>query len=1537
MDLPGGGEVTIIPAAGSNAIILSGAAADLKKVEELIEPLDVRPMDPETMGVQTFALEHADAGGIVTMVQSLLVEQQETDPRILAYQLRYSRNPNLFKKPTIHVEAEERTNSLIISAPSATLELAKTIIERLDQPAGQSDRQVATFTPAKAGAQQLVTTVLRIMKETMPQERRPLELTAEPQTGSVVAIGTKDQLAAAMRLLTEFDERAFAMPDVELTVVDLEHADAEAVAKTVEALAADRSRWPEPLRKAEQAGIAVAAPRVTADAASNRLVISAPGPLAPVVRELVATLDRPSGREVAVRLFPLRQGSAQSVAAALQTAFTAGAKPGDPPATATAEPTSNTVVVAGSEERLNQAESLVKAMDETVQPNGMGVRTIILKNALAESLAPILQQILARESAVDQLPEFARWQYLLRSRQPGDQDEKPQVRVAAEKRLNAVVIAAPLDVIDLAEQIVAELDVPPSGPAGGERLVRVIPLMNADAQALTANITAMFDDDASQAPPPVVRTDASGNALIVRATSGQMLLIEQLAKDLDAATLSGSRQLRMIPIDRSRADASLMAATIQRLLQQQGGVKVEIISTDELLGEPAPAAEPAPAEPAPAKPAKGKRGSDAGGASPFLGVSEPLGPGGVLAAAVIASAPIDSPGTTQPEVRPEVQPEAPPASAPDDEPVVRIAVDPASNSMIVVGSPRLTDRIAALAAELERQMPAEPTSVRIVTLPESADAQAISQIIDQTVRQIGTSSPGNPGGFTGRVGVQPDPSGSALIVWANETDFKSVGTLIASIARLDATTAVTVKNYRLENITADRAATAIRDLFSPSPRGRQARRLRGLGVTIENEKGRQVTANVDPDSVRITASPDGTSVLVAAPAEALGLIDSLVGLLDQSPVADRLAIRRYELKNARAQDLSRTFQTLFDAQRQGGNRSETTAARFVPDDRTNSILVTASARQHEEIDKLLANADAPQTDDGLELAIIKLDQADPQSAQRILDQIVIGKDEGKRERVQISAEASSGVLVVRASPEDIAEVKRIVAEIDSSEMAGLPVRTIALQKADAEAVAASLSGFFRDRQQAMQRSGRKVSVQGVAITGDRRSGTLVVAANDADFEQISQMVQRFDTESTSLAKLQFEVIPLENARVNDLEDTLTNLSSELQYERMYGNRRGGGGGGGSQSEDKLLLEFNERLNAVVVMGQGETLDVMKRIIASLDVPFSDKTNRVVKAVPISQGDPATIARVVQSAMQSGSSNRYWWDPRADSDSVTVEVDARRRAVILVGPGARVEQALAYVQQLDGATGLPNAVTETISLKFAEAGRAAQNLSRFFGERAKAQGSPPEQVSIIGSQDGNLLLVTADQESLALVKSLVDELDKPELGDDRRIDIVYLQNGTAVDIATAVRAMFPQSGRAEDRVIVTPQAGKQLGHRLGPVAPVRAGRRSDLRVGCRATPGGREHRLGDTRARSGRRRGPVAQDRPAQLGQDHDHAGHAQQRPAPDRLGRHHQARAGPDLQARHRARATAPGLSTHPARARPGQRCPLYALDAAARHAKGRR
>ncbi|MFM9994415.1 MAG: secretin N-terminal domain-containing protein [Phycisphaerales bacterium] len=1384
VELPTGGRVTILAAGGANALMLSGAEADLKKVEELIASLDAKPLDADAQDVATYELKHADAGALAPMVQRLLTDQLATDPRVLLEQLRLRRG-QLPARPPVRVEADARNNWLVVSGPQSSVQLAKAIIDRLDQPAEATGHTAMVFTPAKGDAQALAATVARLVNETLPSGRKPVELTVEPRSGGIIILGTPEQAAESVKRLAEFDDRALPSPAADLALIDLKHLDARTTAPILQGVLSDRSRWPEGLRQAERAGLSVPQPTVNADPRANRVLVSAPTTLMPLARELVASFDRPSSQGAAeVRVYRLEKGDAASAATALRTALSAGLEPGEAAPVVTPEPSSNTIVVAATPARLVQADTLIASMDEAARPEGLGVRTIYLKFVRAETIAPVLEGVLKRESIINLLAPWQVGQYLAQGGKAGD-----DVRVAAEKRLNAVVVSAPLPILEMAEQVIRELDTDP-GSRGGprtDRPVRIISLTNSDAGELAANLASVFADDQAGEEPPTIRVDKASNSLIVRASDVQMATIGELARKLDTATLTSSRQMRFIPIDRSRADADAVARTLQRLLEQQGGVKVEVISAEDLL-KPADPADPN------AKP-RGDAGRDTmGGRFDLLRAA-------VLSAA-IAHQPVQ-PGTPAPS--------SPPAPAPapfgDVElPGVTIAVDPATNSLIVLGSPRITDRLAALASMLEQQMPPEATRVRIVTLPESADAQAVAAVVRQTAEQIGRAGPQNPGGFTGPVVAQPDPAGGALIVWANDTDFAAIGQLIGSLAAADPGATLTVKVYPLASVSASRAIESIRDLIGAEPRGQQARRVRrALDLTIQDRDGSSTRATIDPARVRMTANPGGTAVIVAAPADAFPLIDRFLATMDQSPLTERLAIRRYELKNAKADDLARTLQRLFEAQRQGPNTEDLPRTQFVADDRTNSILVTAANAQHADVQRLLETMDLELTEPDLKVEVLTLRNAAPSTVKAVVEQVVVGRDPAKRERVQISAEDGSNLFVVRATQEQIDEIKTIVAQMDSADAPALPMRTLKLLHADAQAVAAGLQRFFQQRAEAASRPGRRVPNR-VAIIGDRRSGTLVVTANDEDFAQMQSLVATFDQPVAS-KELQLRVIQLQHARVPELRETLENISWQLRSDRSDGLGFfffGFGGrpqrDEGDPAEDKLYVDTNERTNSVIILGQGPTLERMEAIVKALDVPVSQLADTIVRAVPVGGADPAAIARAIREATRA--TGLPWWQDR-DPEAVIVEPDARRRMVILIGKRPKVEAAVAMVQELATATGRPGQVIESFPLRHARADRAGESLRRFFDERARAAGLPADQVSVIGSDDGNVLIVAADAESLAILRDLLAQIDQPELGKDRRREVYTLKDRKADEVANVLRQQFPSRDRTDAAVIVTP--------------------------------------------------------------------------------------------------------------------------------------
>ncbi|MEO0483604.1 MAG: secretin N-terminal domain-containing protein, partial [Planctomycetota bacterium] len=552
MDLPSGGPVSVTPAPGSNALLLTGAPKDIDAVEALIDPLDQRPSDAETLAVRTFTLEHAEASRLASTIERLLVQQRETDPRVLSLRLRFNRQAALRDPaPPIRVEADPRTNALLVSGPASSVELAASLIDQLDTPATAPADRVLTYTPARATPDELVAAVSRVLERTQTNPAERAELVAEARTGVVLAMGTEASAAEAVRLLMEFDDRTPEAPGTEIGVIELNHADANAIASAVRSAIDDRSRWPESLLRAERAGARVPAPRVTPDRDANRLLVSAPPELVRVAREMASALDRETPAQT-VRVFKLSEGAAASVSQAVRSALDPAVGPGEPKLVVSAEEGANAVVVSGSAERVAEAAALIESLDASAGPDDLGARTIMLKNARAETVAPVLERVLARESIIDSLNWWERAQYVSRF---GNDEDRP-VRVVADARLNVLVISGPPAVLDLAEAMAGELDRAPDAAAERTvRSVRVIPMIHGEAGSVARQLTQMFAEDDSGEVPPVISADEAANALIVRATPDQFESLSRLAGELDRAALSAGREVRTIPIDRSRAEA----------------------------------------------------------------------------------------------------------------------------------------------------------------------------------------------------------------------------------------------------------------------------------------------------------------------------------------------------------------------------------------------------------------------------------------------------------------------------------------------------------------------------------------------------------------------------------------------------------------------------------------------------------------------------------------------------------------------------------------------------------------------------------------------------------------------------------------------------------------------------------------------------------------------------------------------------------------------------------------------------------------------
>ncbi|MEM7227865.1 MAG: secretin N-terminal domain-containing protein [Planctomycetota bacterium] len=1392
-------KVKLIPAPGSNAILLVGLPVDLDEVESLIEPLDARPA-LDAIDARTFRLAHADAQRIAPIVSNLLTDQQATDPRIVLERIRRSRG-QVDLTPKIRVEADQRTNSLIVSGPQRTVSLAETLIGKLDQPADDRERSVRMYAPSRARADELASRVQRVIELTQPGGRRSrVELIAENQDSTILIIGTSDEIDAAMALLEERDARTPVIPPVDLRIVRLERTDASVIAGTMNGLLQDRSRWPEPLQQVVRAGLPIAQPTVSADTTRNRLLISAPDALMPLADELIAEFERDmdANGPVDVRVFSLVQADAQNVAAAINASEEAivAADPMTERARVVAEPSTNTLIVTSSADRMAGIESLIARLDTGMSSDAPQLRMIRLKHVRAEVIVPTVRELVAADEV---MPMWMRFEMVRRNLTLDS--NTPEVRVAANEQLNALMVSATPAVLDMVEQMVAQLDVDPStSPSSVTSAVRVIALDHADASELAENISSLFDG-ADGAAPPVIRVDRASNTLLVRATDTQFAVIQNVVDSIDDATISASRQLQLIPVDPTRANAADVARTLEQLMDTGSGNSIEVITVEELLRRQQERSQPA-------EDSTSSRNT----------VDELLGHLAMMTIGILpengerkwydvlrdgASSPVlDEILAAQPAPQPEVAalavPE--PSMARDDassDADVTIAVDAATNSLVVIGSPRAIERVQALASQLQDQLPAPGSRVRMVPMPEGIDAATVARLANQVIRQIAPPS-GRRGDIARRASIVSDTQANTVVVTSSDLDFNLIGDLIATFARPSTTDRLAVKIYPLRTITANRAADSVRSLLQPAGnarRGRQAQRVRQLALTLLEDDAAAVEAVFDPSKVRVSSDTQNNALIVTGSADALAFIDRFVSLIDQTPTNTQSTLKLYPLQAAQASDLQQTLRRIFQSRfRSMRNQpgGATIQPEFASDARTNTLLVTASPEQLQEIDQLLVELDQKTGDDRFPLRVVELDEAPADQAARLLDRVVIGNDRDRREATSIIADSNSGVLLIRASDEVMAEIETVLAEVDRDATSTFDVRTITLERANAQSVATALQRFYDDRARiASSARGRRGQSRRVSIIGDDASRTLLIAASDSDYKEISQLVAQFDSPQAT-DQLMFRVFELKHAKATDIESTVRDLVEDLTWNQgpfFFSNSRMLGG---SMNKGTIAVRADGRLNALIATGEGNKFDVVEQIIEVLDMPASDTAQRTVKIYRLRHADVNVVREVVEDVYAGGNNNRRWWEPD-DTTGVRVEADRNRNVLIVSATTGEQDEIGELITEVDSQMASAQQEVVVVPVQFADANEIARNLTQFLRTRARARNQRQANASVLANRSSNSLIIAAPKEDVLTIRDVVARLDQADISGDRVIEIIALEDGDADEISRILREQFGRRG------------------------------------------------------------------------------------------------------------------------------------------------
>ncbi|HUC83591.1 MAG TPA: secretin N-terminal domain-containing protein [Candidatus Acidoferrales bacterium] len=315
-----------------------------------------------------------------------------------------------------------------------------------------------------------------------------------------------------------------------------------------------------------------------------------------------------------------------------------------------------------------------------------------------------------------------------------------------------------------------------------------------------------------------------------------------------------------------------------------------------------------------------------------------------------------------------------------------------------------------------------------------------------------------------KANVFVDEQANQLIITDYNDNIRSVGQLIAALDT-DKPEDVTVRVIQLKNVSAT-------DL------------MKEIGPLYEKKNGKALK-----DTVEVTADEQSNTLLILSSEANFRVIQDIVSSLDTEEAQEKV-MRTFTLKNADAQDVAKQLQDLNQQQNvtaryifnYSSNDKGSKKMTVVADRRRNAVIVQAPPSQMDSIQTMIAELDAPVSDDSLAPRIYPMKYASASDIEDVLNELFLKKqpqrsywdffsdedtstpdrDVGRLYgKVRITSEPNSNALIVTAnSKENLEAVEQVINQLDRPPEAAESTLHIGLRFAKAADVANGINILF---------------------------------------------------------------------------------------------------------------------------------------------------------------------------------------------------------------------------------------------------------------------------------------------------------------------------------------------------------------------------------------------------------------------------------------------------------------------------------------------
>lgn len=436
----------------------------------------------------------------------------------------------------------------------------------------------------------------------------------------------------------------------------------------------------------------------------------------------------------------------------------------------------------------------------------------------------------------------------------------------------------------------------------------------------------------------------------------------------------------------------------------------------------------------------------------------------------------------------------------------------------------------------------------------------------------------------------------------------------------------------------------------------------------------------------------------------------------------------------------------------------------------------------------------------------------------------------------ITADATSGKLIIVATAEDLLSVSRVIDQLERSEVSGRELREFKLEHADVYEVVPMLqqliSGYLGVEVKAATTSsggggggapgapsnnppggstpgGRATPGAGevgvlaieaakkpVMLIPDPRRQAIFVEAEPHVLAQIEVWLKHLDQAKPK--ETQTEIVEVRYGDAEDLASQLTTMLNSIPDESL---------------RSALRIYPFPTSRRLMLVGSEQNREIVKQWLKEIDT--ADSGVRVTEQFDLQYADAQEIAKNIEEIFGEDASNmfRYYYSYRSgqqesDRTKVTVTANTRNNSITVLASPEKMARIAEQIKLWDQPFSGDEAAPKIYHLQYADPEKTKELLESLFTKKEQASRAwwwddeSQSQASPVGPlfgqfrfeaypEMGKLIVVSKNEENYRVIDELIAKLDSPQIAGLPRI--IELKFADAETLAEQLNALLNAPG------------------------------------------------------------------------------------------------------------------------------------------------